>query len=288
MRAASSSTWPMYERCRALLAAGRGRPEEAEQWAARRRLRRAREKRVRYDELEGCARRGIAALLARDAPRGRRQPAQRVGARAARGRRRARCVPGRARPRRGARGAGRDRRGPGRDGAPRRARRGSRHIRGRWHRRAAAPGSSSSPASAGEEGATALAEAADDYRALGLRFDERAVPSSRPDARLRRLKKWAAARERLEAAAGLFDEIGSEGWAEEARTELSRVGARRPAAAGALTPTERRISELAANGLSNKEIASTLFVTVHTVEVHLSHAYAKLGIRSRSQLAARL
>jgi DNA-binding NarL/FixJ family response regulator len=45
---------------------------------------------------------------------------------------------------------------------------------------------------------------------------------------------------------------------------------------------------LAAEGLSNKEIARTLFVTVHTIEVHLSHAYAKLGVRSRTQLAGRL
>ena len=46
--------------------------------------------------------------------------------------------------------------------------------------------------------------------------------------------------------------------------------------------------ELAADGLANKEIASSLFVTVRTVEVHLKHAYAKLGIRSRTQLARRL
>jgi len=48
------------------------------------------------------------------------------------------------------------------------------------------------------------------------------------------------------------------------------------------------VVELAANGLSNKEIAATLFVSVHTVEAHLSHSYAKLGVRSRSQLAGRL
>ncbi len=55
-----------------------------------------------------------------------------------------------------------------------------------------------------------------------------------------------------------------------------------------LTKTEARVAELGAEGLSNKEIATTLFVTVHTVEVHLPHAYAKLGIRSRSQLGPRL
>ena len=48
------------------------------------------------------------------------------------------------------------------------------------------------------------------------------------------------------------------------------------------------MAELAAEGLANKEIAQTLFVSVKTVEGHLSHVYAKLGMRSRAQLARRL
>ena len=91
----------------------------------------------------------------------------------------------------------------------------------------------------------------------------------------------------LEQAADAFAAIGSTGWAERARTELSRVGARRPRPTGELTPTEERVVALAAEGLANKQIAQALFVTVHTVEVHLSRAYAKLGVRSRSQLAGR-
>jgi DNA-binding CsgD family transcriptional regulator len=63
---------------------------------------------------------------------------------------------------------------------------------------------------------------------------------------------------------------------------------RRPSATGQLTPTERRVVELAAGGSSNKHIAQELYVTVHTVEKHLSHAYAKLGVSSRGQLAGRL
>ena len=57
---------------------------------------------------------------------------------------------------------------------------------------------------------------------------------------------------------------------------------------GELTPSERRVAELAASGRSNKQIAHELHITVHTVEAHLSHGYAKLGIHSRGQLAGRL
>jgi DNA-binding NarL/FixJ family response regulator len=82
--------------------------------------------------------------------------------------------------------------------------------------------------------------------------------------------------------------MGSPGWVEETRAELARVGARRPQPEGELTPAERRVAELAADGLANKEIAQALFVSAKTVEGHLSHAYAKLGVRSRAQLARRL
>ena len=82
--------------------------------------------------------------------------------------------------------------------------------------------------------------------------------------------------------------MGSPGWADDARAELERVGARRSASAGGLTATERRVAELAVDGLANKEIARVLVVTVNTVEFHLRNTYAKLGIRSRVQLAAAL
>jgi DNA-binding NarL/FixJ family response regulator len=138
-----------------------------------------------------------------------------------------------------------------------------------------------------EEAAASLAQAAAAYEQLGLRFDAPRSLLSLGRAQ-RRHRKWGAARHSLEHAAAGFDTIGSPGWAEEARSELARVGARRPGQAGELTPTERRVVELAADGLSNKEIAGALVVTVNTVEVHLSHAYAKLGVHSRTQLARRL
>jgi DNA-binding CsgD family transcriptional regulator len=103
----------------------------------------------------------------------------------------------------------------------------------------------------------------------------------------RRSKKRGDARRTLEAATALFEELGAESWANQARSELARIGGR-AAKTDALTPAERRVAALVVQGLSNKEVASTLFVSVHTVEVHLSRTYAKLGINSRVQLAARL
>ena len=103
----------------------------------------------------------------------------------------------------------------------------------------------------------------------------------------RRAKQKRAAREALEKATAMFEQLGARLWAERARDELARVSGRRPSTSE-LTETEERVARLAAQGLSNKEIASALFVTVHTVEAHLVHVYRKLGIRSRGELAARL
>jgi DNA-binding CsgD family transcriptional regulator len=65
----------------------------------------------------------------------------------------------------------------------------------------------------------------------------------------------------------------------------ANVPPREPSGLGALTPSERRIVELAGSGATNKEIAQTLFVTVKTVEMHLGNAYRKLDISSRRELA---
>jgi DNA-binding CsgD family transcriptional regulator len=137
------------------------------------------------------------------------------------------------------------------------------------------------------DGSEDLAQAAAAYEELGLRADAAHSLLALGRAQ-RRMKKWGAAREALERAVAGFDAIDAPGWADEARSELARVGARRPTPSGELTPAERRVVELAADGSSNKEIALALFVSVRTVEAHLTHAYAKLGVSSRAQLARRL
>jgi DNA-binding CsgD family transcriptional regulator len=132
-----------------------------------------------------------------------------------------------------------------------------------------------------------LAHAAQRYRELGLCFDAGRSLLALGRAQ-RRLRRWGAARRALDEAAAVFDELGCVGWAAEARAETRRLAGRKAASVDGLTPTERRIAELAAAGLSNKQIARTVVVSVNTVERHLSRAYAKLGVRSRTQLSARL
>jgi DNA-binding CsgD family transcriptional regulator len=139
----------------------------------------------------------------------------------------------------------------------------------------------------GDNAVGALEQAAAEYEVLGLRFDAARALLALGRAQ-RRHRKWGVARRTLEGADALFADMGSPGWVDETRAELARVGARRPQPSGELTTAERRVAELAADGLANKEIAQTLFVSVKTVEGHLSHVYAKLGVRSRAQLARRL
>ncbi|NUT54786.1 MAG: AAA family ATPase, partial [Thermoleophilia bacterium] len=95
----------------------------------------------------------------------------------------------------------------------------------------------------------------------------------------RRAKQRAAARRTLTDALEAFDTLGAPLWAEKAANELARIPGRAPGTSE-LTETERRIAELVAAGLANKEVAARLFVTVRTVEGNLTRIYAKLGVRS--------
>jgi DNA-binding CsgD family transcriptional regulator len=104
---------------------------------------------------------------------------------------------------------------------------------------------------------------------------------------LRRGKQKRAARQALEQAAALFDGLGARPWSARTAAELARIGGR-PPATGGLTPTERRVAALVAEGRSNREVADLLFLSVKTVAAHLTSAYAKLGVRSRAELAHRM
>jgi DNA-binding CsgD family transcriptional regulator len=101
----------------------------------------------------------------------------------------------------------------------------------------------------------------------------------------RRAKAKRLAQEMLAEAHREFTVFGAVAWARQAAAELARVNLR-PAAAGALTETERRVAELAAAGLTNREVAQQLFLAVKTVEANLARVYRKLGITSRAELGA--
>ncbi|GAB3423222.1 ATP-binding protein [Flindersiella endophytica] len=111
---------------------------------------------------------------------------------------------------------------------------------------------------------------------------------------LRRGRRKAEAREQLSLALKAFEDLGAAPWAARARAELGALGAAVPRTSSApdvlsaLTPQELQITQLAAQGLSNRDIAAQLFLSPRTVAYHLYKAYPKLGITSRGELAALL
>jgi DNA-binding CsgD family transcriptional regulator len=102
----------------------------------------------------------------------------------------------------------------------------------------------------------------------------------------RRDKRKSAARETLGQALSTFEHLGAPLWADKARRELSKIAVRSPV--DELTETERRIAALIAEGRTNREVASAMFVTENTVQTHIRHIFRKLGVRSRTELAARV
>ena len=121
---------------------------------------------------------------------------------------------------------------------------------------------------------------------------QRALVPLHLGAALRRAGRRADACEPLRRALEVARRHGAAGIARSARDELLACGARvrrhTPLGVESLTPSERRVAELAADGLTNRQIAQTLYLTVKTIESHLSAAYDKLGIRSRRQLGEAL
>jgi DNA-binding CsgD family transcriptional regulator len=103
----------------------------------------------------------------------------------------------------------------------------------------------------------------------------------------RRMKQKRPARELLERARGVFDDLGAETWAARAQGEFARIGGRPPSPDG-LTPTEAEVAKLVAQGLTNREVADALFVSPHTVNANLRRVYRKLQVRSRTELASKI
>jgi DNA-binding CsgD family transcriptional regulator len=103
----------------------------------------------------------------------------------------------------------------------------------------------------------------------------------------RRVQHRRAARGSLERAAEIFGRLGARVWWQKARSELRHIGGR-AASDGQLSETERRIVELVVAGRRNGEVAAALSLSPNTVAWNLSKVYRKLGVRSRTELAAHL
>ena len=140
-------------------------------------------------------------------------------------------------------------------------------------------------------GLALLAESAEVLRGSPARL-ERARSLTELGAALRRAGQRTAARPLLAEALDLASRCGARPLAGRAHDELIAAGGRprreRQYGVAALTPSELRVARLAADGRTNREIARGLYVTPKTVETHLAHAYAKLGITGRAGLAAAL
>jgi DNA-binding NarL/FixJ family response regulator len=103
----------------------------------------------------------------------------------------------------------------------------------------------------------------------------------------RRAQHKRAARETLERSLTIFESLGARLWAERTRSEMRRIGGR-TASDGELSETERQIVELVVAGRKNREVAEELSLSPNTVAWNLSKIYRKLGVRSRTELAAQL
>ena len=133
-----------------------------------------------------------------------------------------------------------------------------------------------------ESAATSVQEAVVRAEALGLPFERARSLLVLGDIQ-RRAKQRAAARTTLDQAIAAFRALGAPLWVARAEDSRARVGGR--ARSEGLTATEQQVATLVALGLTNREVAAELYVSVRAVEANLSKIYAKLGVRSRTELA---
>jgi DNA-binding CsgD family transcriptional regulator len=152
-----------------------------------------------------------------------------------------------------------------------------------WNRAVAARGRGLLLAAKGEleDAAAALGRAVAEHAACPMPYELARTLLVQGQV-LRRLKRKREAREALDEAAAIFASLGAEAWVARADAERQRVASRR--APEGLTASELRVARLAADGLSNPEIAAQVFVSRKTVEATLARIYRKLAISSRGQL----
>ena len=134
-----------------------------------------------------------------------------------------------------------------------------------------------------------LEQSVSTFASLGVRLEEARSRLCHGE-RLRRSGRRVEARSQLRAALELFERMRCAPWVERTESELRTSGetlrARGlDAPADVLTPQELQVAKLAAAGLSNKEVAARLFLSVKTIEAHLHRAYRKLDVGSRAELA---
>ena len=134
----------------------------------------------------------------------------------------------------------------------------------------------------GEQAVETLRTAADLHERCGARL-EQALSLVELGAAVRRAGRPTEARTAIREGMRLAAALGATALERRARDELDLAGARRDGS-GELTPSERRVAELAAAGHTNREIAAELFVTVKAVEWHLGNVYRKLDIRGRRDI----
>jgi DNA-binding CsgD family transcriptional regulator len=130
-----------------------------------------------------------------------------------------------------------------------------------------------------------FARALEQHRRLTMPFEEARTLMTLGQLQ-RRARKPKQARAAIARADEVFEALGARLWADRARAELARTHLRQ--VPGELTPTERRVAELAAAGGTNRQIAGQLFVSAKTVEANLARVYRKLGIHSRAELGMRM
>jgi DNA-binding CsgD family transcriptional regulator len=143
-------------------------------------------------------------------------------------------------------------------------------------------------AAAGDQGAAidAFEDAVAQHGRVTMPF-ARACTLLHLGAAQRRAKRRREARATLSEARDAFDALGAVPWSRRACEELARVSGRRPGGSD-LTATEQLVAELVAEGRTNKEVAAALFLSPRTVESNLTRVFVKLGVRSRTELAAKV